>query len=221
MDSPGTWETLSSPRVETGPGVRINKPRGMGAPTDPATTRWAQRVVPPSQGNEVRRDGRQGVGARRSTHEGGEPTQRDPLEERACRITELLRGTMKETPSSQPISPGLQRVAELARQAPELAFTTLTHHITLDLLRESYRRTPKDKAPGIDGQLAADYAVDLEDNLRSLLARAKSGEYRAPPVRRVHIPKGDGKSTRPIGIPTFEDKVLQRAVVMVLEAIYE
>ena len=74
---------------------------------------------------------------------------------------------------------------------------------------------------GLDGQTAADYAVHLEANLQSLLDRFKSGQYVAPPVRRVHIPKGDGRKTRPIGIPTFEDKVLQRAVVMVLESVYE
>jgi group II intron reverse transcriptase/maturase len=73
----------------------------------------------------------------------------------------------------------------------------------------------------VDGQTAADYGANLGENLRSLRERAKSGTYRAPPVRRVHIPKGTGPETRPIGIPTFEDKVLQRAVVMVLEAVYE
>jgi group II intron reverse transcriptase/maturase len=102
-----------------------------------------------------------------------------------------------------------------------MVFTTLAHHIDVDWLREAYRRTRKDGARGVDGQTAADYASNLEDNLRSLLDRAKSGTYRAPPVRRVHIPKGDGKQTRPIGIPTFEDKVLQRAVAMILEAVYE
>ncbi len=73
----------------------------------------------------------------------------------------------------------------------------------------------------MDGQTAADYEANLEANLRSLLDRAKSGGYRAPPVRRVHIPKGTGGDTRPLGIPTLEDQVLQRAVVMVLEPIYE
>lgn len=102
-----------------------------------------------------------------------------------------------------------------------MAFTTLAHHIDVEWLREAYRRTRKDGAMGVDGQSADEYAENLEDNLRSLLGRAKSGTYRAPPVRRVYIPKGDGSSTRPIGIPTFEDKVLQRAVAMVLEAIYE
>jgi RNA-directed DNA polymerase len=77
-----------------------------------------------------------------------------------------------------------------------------------------------DGASGVDGQTAQDYAAHLGDNLRSLLERVKSGTYRAPPVRRAYIPKGDGE-TRPIGIPTFEDKILQRAVVLVLEAVYE
>jgi group II intron reverse transcriptase/maturase len=104
---------------------------------------------------------------------------------------------------------------------PNAALTTLAHHIDVDWLREAYRRTRKDGARGVDGQSAEQYAQHLEDNLQSLLDRMKSGAYRAPPVRRVHIPKGDGSQTRPIGIPTFEDKVLQRAVAMVLEAVYE
>lgn len=128
---------------------------------------------------------------------------------------------MTETPSLTTISTKLERIAKQAQQAPDMAFTTLAHHIDLEWLREAYRRTRKDGAVGVDGQSAKEYAENLEGNLRSLLDRAKSGAYRAPPVRRVHIPKGDGKETRPLGIPTFEDKVLQRAVAMVLEAIYE
>lgn len=128
---------------------------------------------------------------------------------------------MAETPGSTTVSTKLDRIAMLAKQAPEMAFTTLAHHIDLDWLREAYRRTRKDGAAGIDGQTAAEYATKLEENLRSLLDRAKSGSYRAPPVRRVNIPKGDGTQTRPIGVPTFEDKILQRAVAMLLEAIYE
>jgi RNA-directed DNA polymerase len=127
---------------------------------------------------------------------------------------------MPGTPSPQDISTRLQRIAELARRAPE-ALTTLAHHIDVEFLREAYRRTRKDGATGVDGQTAAAYAEKLEANLRDLLDRFKSGTYKAPPVRRVHIPKGDGSKTRPIGIPTFEDKVLQRAVAMVLEAVYE
>ena len=85
---------------------------------------------------------------------------------------------------------------------------------------EAYRLTRKDGAPGIDGVTAADYEVNLEVNLSDLLDRIKSGRYRAPPVRRAYIPKADG-SQRMLGIPTFEDKVAQRAVTMLLEAIYE
>src|SRR5436305_7234074 len=132
-----------------------------------------------------------------------------------------LEGTMPGTPSPETISTRRQRIAELARQSPQAAFTTLAHHIDIDWLTEAFVRTRKDGAVGVDGQTAADYAVDLEGNLRSLLDRAKSGRYQAPPVRRVHIPKGTGSETRPIGIPTFEDKILQRAVAMVLEAVYE
>ena len=109
----------------------------------------------------------------------------------------------------------------MAKSMRGAAFTTLAHHIDVDWLREAYRRTRKDGARGVDGHGAAEFAATLESNLQTLLDQAKSGTYRAPPVRRVHIPKGDGSKTRPIGIPTFADKVLQRAVAMLLEAIYE
>ena len=128
---------------------------------------------------------------------------------------------MNETPGSSTISTKLHQVAKLAQELPQTALTTLAHHIDLDLLLEAYRLTRKDGAVGVDGQRAAAYAEHLEDNLRRLLERAKSGRYRAPAVRRVRIPKGDGRKTRPIGIPTFEDKVLQRAVAMVIGAVYE
>jgi group II intron reverse transcriptase/maturase len=132
-----------------------------------------------------------------------------------------MEGKMNETPGSENISTKLQRIAELARQRSGVALTTLAHHIDTEFLGEAYRRTRKDGAAGVDGQTAKEYAAQLKVNLAALLDRFKSGEYRAPPVRRVHIPKGDGRTTRPIGIPTFEDKVLQRAVTMVLEAVYE
>ncbi|HWB43887.1 MAG TPA: group II intron reverse transcriptase/maturase [Hyphomicrobiaceae bacterium] len=129
---------------------------------------------------------------------------------------------MAETSGSTTVSTKLERIAKLAKQMPEKAMTSLSHHIDADWLREAYRLTRKDGAVGVDEQTAAQYAAQLESNLESLLDRAKSGDrYSAPPVRRVHIPKGDGSKTRPIGIPTFEDKVLQRAVTMALEAVYE
>jgi len=128
---------------------------------------------------------------------------------------------MTETPSSEAVSTKLQRIAELARRLPQTALTNLSHHIDVEWLCEAFQRTRKDGAVGVDGQTWSDYEQDLATNLASLLARFKSGSYRAPPVRRVHIPKGDGKETRPIGIPTLEDKVLQRAVSMCLSAVYE
>ena len=115
-----------------------------------------------------------------------------------------------------------RRIAYLARQSPEMAFTSLAYLMDIDWLQEAYRRTRKDGAVGVDGVTAAEYEQDLEGNLQRLLDRAKSGTYTAPPVRRVHIPKGGSTTeTRPIGIPTLEDKILQRAVVMLLDPIYE
>lgn len=115
-----------------------------------------------------------------------------------------------------------ERIATLAKQSPQMGFTSLAYLVDVEWLREAYSRTRKDGAVGIDGQTSADYERNLAGNLQSLLDRAKSGRYFAPPVRRVHIPKaGSSTETRPIGIPTLEDKVLQRAVVMLLEPIYE
>ena len=124
--------------------------------------------------------------------------------------------------NSETVSTRQQRIAALAKQSPEMAFTSLAYQMDIDWLKEAYRRTRKDGAAGVDGVTAEEYEQALEGNLQSLLDRAKSGAYKAPPVRRVHIPKGGSSTeTRPLGIPTLEDKVLQRAVVMLLEPIYE
>lgn len=129
---------------------------------------------------------------------------------------------MAGRPAPKTVSTKQARIAFLANQMKGTALRSLSHHMDLDWLREAYRRTRKDGAAGVDGVTADAYARELDANLESLLDRAKSGDhYRAPPVRRVHIPKGDGSKTRPLGIPTFEDKVLQRAVVMLLEPLYE
>src|SRR5271166_2619814 len=120
------------------------------------------------------------------------------------------------------VLPKQQRIAEMARRSPQMGFTSLAYLMDIDWLIAAFHRTRKDGAPGVDGQTWFDYEKDLEANLQSLLDRAKSGTYRAPPVRRVHIPKGGSATeTRPIGIPTLEDKVLPRAVAMLLEPIYE
>lgn len=122
---------------------------------------------------------------------------------------------------SQTVYTGQTRIAELARQLPERRLVSLNHHLDLEWMLEACRRTRKDGAAGVDGVTWADYSRDLPSRLTDLLNRAKDGDsYRAPPVRRVLIPKGNGE-TRPLGIPTLEDKILQRAVAMALEPIYE
>ncbi|WP_462321923.1 group II intron reverse transcriptase/maturase [Halochromatium sp.] len=129
---------------------------------------------------------------------------------------------MSRTLDRETISTKQQKIANLARKAPSMVLTTLAHHIDLMWLEEAYRRTRKDGAVGVDGVTAEAYEAHLHANLSDLLERFKSGRYRAPPVRRVHIPKdGTTKKTRPIGIPTLEDKILQRAILMVLEPVYE
>lgn len=140
--------------------------------------------------------------------------------EAGCRNAEPFGGKMVETSDSEAVSTRAERIAKLAKQMPGAVLKTLAHHIDEAWLREAYRRTRKDGAKGVDGQSAEEYGRALDANLAALLERAKSGAYRAPPVRRVHIPKGDGQK-RALGIPTFEDKVLQRAVTMLLEAVYE
>ncbi len=121
---------------------------------------------------------------------------------------------------SQTVLTKLHQLREQARNHPERVFTTLHHLIDTDFLMEAYRRTRKDAASGVDGVTAASYAENLEANLEDLHNRYKTGRYTAPPVRRVWIEKED-KSQRPIGIPAFEDKILQRAIAMLLGAIYE
>jgi len=111
-------------------------------------------------------------------------------------------------------------IVALARRKLGAVLFSLNHVIDFEWVREAYIRTRKDGATGIDGVTAEGYETNLEANLRDLLERIKSGRYKAPPVRRTYIPKADG-SQRPLGIPSFEDKVAQRAVAMVLEAVYE
>lgn len=178
------------------------------------------RGVPEAEGNRRPRDGPGGVGAIHSTEEAREPTRRDLVEGRESRITELWEGKMGGRSGPETISTKQAQIARLAKQMPDRVLTTLAHHMDLEWLCEAHRRTRQDGAPGVDGQSGAAYSENLEGNLRSLLERAKSGTYRAPAVRRVHIPK-DGSKTRPIGIPTYEDKVLQRGVMMLVEPVYE
>src|SRR5271166_4641457 len=133
-------------------------------------------MVSPSEGNEVRRKGRQGVGASRSTAEPGEPPE-GPWGGKGAPSYEPLEGNMPGTPRPDPVSTKRQRIAELARNCPDMAFTTLSHHIDIAWLRKAYDLTRKDGAVGVDGQTAAEYKANLTGNLQDLLNRVKSGTY--------------------------------------------
>ena len=128
---------------------------------------------------------------------------------------------MKDTQRSENVFTKQRRIAEIARQRPTERLTALNHYLEVEWLTEAYHRVRRDSAPGVDGQSVRDYGKHLEEVLPLLLHRAKCGSYVAPPVKRVHIPKDGSNETRPIGMPTCEDKVLQRAVAMLLEPICE
>ena len=118
------------------------------------------------------------------------------------------------------VSQGLDRVRQVAKQSKKERFTALLHHVTVDLLRESFLALKRHAAPGVDGVEWRDYEAGLEGNLQDLHQRVQHGTYRALPVRRRFIAKPDGKQ-RPLGITALEDKIVQRAVVTVLGSIYE
>ena len=221
--SPGTWEILTSPSVkQAGKADRPTKPPGpeAGECAGLGERNVALRKVPWSR----RITRRSGKGVRKSEQPtvpmklGNRPG--DPAEGKGCRGMDPVTGKAGGMSKLRSVSTKQDRIAKLAKEAPDMAMD-LSHHMDMDWFKEAYRRTRKDSAVGVDGQTAQEYEQDLEGNLQRLINRAKSGTYRAPPVRRVYIPKGEGKERRPIGIPTLEDKVLQRAVVMALEPVYE
>jgi RNA-directed DNA polymerase len=131
-----------------------------------------------------------------------------------------LEGTMGDTPGSQTISTKLQRIAQQATCYPEMVLNNVYHLIDTDFLREAHRLTRKDAAPGVDKVTAKQYGADLEVNLRDLHERLRGNRYVAPPGERVWIDKEGGKK-RPISKACFEDKIVQRAVVMILQAIFD
>lgn len=151
----------------------------------------------------------------------GNAAQVVPVEERGAplyrAVLEKHGGALK--PAS--VSTKQEQIATLARDKPEMAFFTLNQYIDYEWVRYAYDRTRKDGAVGVDDQTAEDYAANLEQNLLDLVDQLKSGRYRAPPVRRHYIPKADGSGERGLGIPCFADKVAQRAIVALLEPIYE
>jgi RNA-directed DNA polymerase len=127
---------------------------------------------------------------------------------------------MSDAQTSMNLSPKLMKVAERAKRDPEARLLALAYVMDEELLKEAFGRIHKDAAVGVDGVTKEQYGAHLDDSVRRLHARMKEGRYRHQPIRRVHIPKAPGK-TRPIGISTVEDKVVQNALTMVLGAIYE
>jgi group II intron reverse transcriptase/maturase len=133
----------------------------------------------------------------------------------------LPQQNASRTPSRRDAPSALERVRQAASKDKETRFTALLHHIyNLETLRMAYFCLKKDAAPGVDGETWQHYGETLEDNLQDLSHRLKRGAYRAKPVRRAYIDKNDGRK-RPLGIPVLEDKIVQRATVEVLNAIYE
>jgi RNA-directed DNA polymerase len=127
---------------------------------------------------------------------------------------------MGETPGAPTVSRKLQSIAHQAKRYPAMGCNNVLHLIDQAFLLEAYRQTRQSSAPGGDQVTAQQYAEHLDDNLRDLHERLRDNRYVAPPVERVWIEKDDGKQ-RPIGKPCFEDKIVQRAVVMILEAIFD
>ena len=144
----------------------------------------------------------------------------EPVEPRAGTKRNADEQSMLRTLGRERVSQALERVRQTARHRKTEKFTALFHHISLDLLRESYFALKRDAAPGVDGQSWSDYAEDLEPRLQDLHARVQRGAYRAQPSRRVYIPKADGKQ-RPLAVTALEHKIVQRATVAVLNSIYE
>jgi group II intron reverse transcriptase/maturase len=143
------------------------------------------------------------------------------MEGRGLAKGNLPQQNASRTPSRGDAPSALERIRQAAGKDKKLRFTALLHHIyNLETLRMAYVRLKKEAAPGVDGETWRHYGEELEVNLQDLAERLKRGAYRAKPVRRVYIPKADGRQ-RPLGVPALEDKIVQRAAVEVLNAIYE
>ena len=156
----------------------------------------------------------------KSPNNAGQPVA-EGVEGRGLAKGNPLQQNASRTPSRTGASSALERVRQAAKGDKKMRFTALLHHIyNLETLRMAYFRLKKEAAPGVDGETWRHYGEDLESNLQNLSERLKRGAYRAKPVRRVYIPKADGRQ-RPLGVTALEDKVVQRAAVEVMNAIYE
>ena len=163
------------------------------------------------------------------SHDGIVPMNQSNKDRRPLAEIEEGRPSIKEnarqpnthpTQSGECVSQGLARVRKAAREHKEMKFTALLHHLTVDLLRESFYSLKRKAAPGVDGVTWQEYETGVEDRLVDLHSRVHGGAYRAMPSRRVYIEKADGRQ-RPLGVAALEDKIVQQAVVTILNQIYE
>jgi RNA-directed DNA polymerase len=157
--------------------------------------------------------------AMKPMNEGGEPPE-ELVERRGGAEGNAIEHGMRRTPSRASMSHGLERVREAAKERKRERFTALLHHVDVDLLRSAYGWLRKEAAAGVDGVTWDAYGEGLEHRLVDLHGRIHRGAYRAQPSRRVYIPKPDGRQ-RPLGIAALEDKIVQRALVEVLNEIWE
>ena len=132
----------------------------------------------------------------------------------------MRRGTSSALRGRSRMTTKLSKIAEKAKTDPGLRFTSLAHLLTPEFLKETWKQMNRKGVGGVDGETIRDYEKDLDGRISDLHERLKAGRYKAPPVRRVDIPKGNGKM-RTLGIPTVEDRLVQRAVARILGAIYE
>jgi retron-type reverse transcriptase len=164
---------------------------------------------------------RKGVGLPRSTEEAGEQAQaRTPSREGRQLDDAATKGHTTNAQKFEDVYTKLRRITEKAQQEPDLQLTSLAHLLTVGLLRDAYVTLRRDASPGIDGLTTWEYDRNLDANIEALHRRLRDGQYRAQPVRRVYIEKENGK-LRPLGIPALEDKIVQKAVLIILEGIYE
>jgi retron-type reverse transcriptase len=140
--------------------------------------------------------------------------------EGGSRRTNLWKGDITRRRARTSMFTDIDRIAELAKEDPTRQFTSIAHLITVEKLEKAYRCLRKDASAGVDGVTYEQYETNVGENIRQLHQRLKDGKYRAQPLRRVYIPKEDGKQ-RPISIPALEDKLVQKVVVDLLNAIYE
>src|SRR5215469_16039987 len=150
----------------------------------------------------------------------GEPYAAEPVERRAGTKGNADQQSTRRTQSRESVSQALERIRKVARERKQEKFTALFHHISIELLEDAFFELQENAAPGVDRLSWQDYEADLERNLTDLHDRVHRGAYRALPSRRVYIPKADGRQ-RPIAVAAIEDKIVQRAVTALLNAIYE